>query len=106
MCLTDADDPMAPTGATPIVRRFLAGNPQFNYFDIIAFQPHTGNVAFTETASPRSRSRRFLALEVGAASGSCSLSAVEAIRISPFVVPAQPDRSATWGRLRRAAFRP
>jgi secreted PhoX family phosphatase len=48
MCLTDADDPMAPTGATPTVRRFLAGNPQFNYFDNIAFQPHTGNVAFTE----------------------------------------------------------
>jgi secreted PhoX family phosphatase len=48
MCLTDVADAAAPGGATPTVRRFIAGNPQFNYFDNVAFQPHTGNLAVAE----------------------------------------------------------
>ena len=48
MCLNDEADSAAVSGAIPTVRRFLAGNPQFNFFDNVAFQPHTGNVAFTE----------------------------------------------------------
>jgi secreted PhoX family phosphatase len=48
MCLTDEADSAATSGAIPTVRRFIAGNPQFNYFDNVAFQPHTGNVALTE----------------------------------------------------------
>ncbi len=48
MCLTDEPDDVAASGAIPIVRRFIAGNPQFNHFDNVAFQPHTGNLAVTE----------------------------------------------------------
>jgi secreted PhoX family phosphatase len=48
MCLTDEADSAAPSGAIPTVRRVVAGNPQFNYFDNITFQPHTGNFALTE----------------------------------------------------------
>jgi hypothetical protein len=48
MCLTDEADTAAVSGAIPTVRRFVAGNPQFNYFDNVAFQPHTGNLAVTE----------------------------------------------------------
>jgi secreted PhoX family phosphatase len=48
MCLTDEPDDAAPSGGIPTVRRFIAGNPQFNYFDNVAFQPHTGNLAVTE----------------------------------------------------------
>jgi secreted PhoX family phosphatase len=48
MCLTDEADSAATSGAIPTVRRFLAGNPQYNYFDNVAFQPHTGNLAVTE----------------------------------------------------------
>jgi hypothetical protein len=48
MCLTDEPDAAAPSGGIPTVRRFVAGNPHFNYFDNIAFQPHTGRVALTE----------------------------------------------------------
>jgi secreted PhoX family phosphatase len=48
MCLTDEADSAASSGAVPTVRRFLSGNPQFNYFDNVAFQPHTGNLAVTE----------------------------------------------------------
>jgi hypothetical protein len=48
MCLNDEADTAAVSGAIPTVRRFVAGNPQFNYFDNVAFQPHTGNLAVTE----------------------------------------------------------
>jgi secreted PhoX family phosphatase len=48
VCLTDAPDASAPSGGVPTVRRFIAGDPQFNYFDNVAFQPHTGNLAVTE----------------------------------------------------------
>jgi secreted PhoX family phosphatase len=48
MCLNDDADTAAVSGAIPTVRRFVAGNPQFNYFDNVAFQPHTGNLAVTE----------------------------------------------------------
>ena len=48
MCLNEHPDAAAASGAIPTVRRFLAGNPQFNYFDNVAFQPHTGNLAVTE----------------------------------------------------------
>ena len=48
MCLTDEADTAAASGAIPTVRRFIAGNPQFNFFDNVAFQPHTGNLAVTE----------------------------------------------------------
>jgi secreted PhoX family phosphatase len=48
VCLTDEADAAAPSGGIPTVTRFIAGGPQFNYFDNIAFQPHTGNMAVTE----------------------------------------------------------
>ncbi len=48
MCLTDEPDSAADSGAIPTVRRFISGNPQFNYFDNVAFQPNTGNLAITE----------------------------------------------------------
>jgi len=48
MCLADEADAAAPSGAIPTVRRVVAGNPQFNFFDNIAFQPHSGNFALTE----------------------------------------------------------
>lgn len=48
MCLTDEPDTAAATGAIPTVRRFIAGSPQFNFFDNVAFQPHSGNLAVTE----------------------------------------------------------
>jgi secreted PhoX family phosphatase len=48
MCLTDEADTAAASGAIPTVRRFISGNPQFNFFDNVAFQPHTGNLAVTE----------------------------------------------------------
>jgi secreted PhoX family phosphatase len=48
LCLTDEADSAVPSGGIPTVRRFIAGNPQFNYFDNVAFQAHTGNLAVTE----------------------------------------------------------
>ena len=48
MCLTDEPDTAASSGAIPTVRRFFGGSPQFNFFDNLAFQPHTGNLAVTE----------------------------------------------------------
>jgi secreted PhoX family phosphatase len=48
MCLTDEADDTAASGGIPTVVRFVAGNPQFNYFDNVAFQPHTNNMALTE----------------------------------------------------------
>jgi hypothetical protein len=48
MCLIEEADAAAASGAIPLVQRFIAGNPQFNYFDNVAFQPHTGNLAITE----------------------------------------------------------
>ena len=44
----DEADAAGPRGAMLAVRRVVAGNPQFNFFDNIAFQPHTGNFALTE----------------------------------------------------------
>jgi Alkaline phosphatase PhoX len=48
MCLTDEADSAAASGGIPTVRRFVQGGPQFNYFDNVAFQPHTGNLAIAE----------------------------------------------------------
>src|SRR5262245_18519333 len=48
MCLNDDADAAAVSGAIPTVRRFIAGNPQFNFFDNVAFQPHTGNLIVLE----------------------------------------------------------
>ncbi len=48
MCLTDVPDSAVTSGKVPTVRRFVAGNPQFNFFDNVAFQPKTGNMALTE----------------------------------------------------------
>jgi hypothetical protein len=50
MCLTDtrSDVPTVPGGAVPRVVRFIAGNPDFNFFDNVAFQPNTGNLVVLE----------------------------------------------------------
>ena len=48
MCLVDAPDAQATTGATPTVTRFLAGDKDANYFDNLDFQPHTGNLVVLE----------------------------------------------------------
>ena len=48
MCITEEFDPTAVSDAIPTVTRFIAGNPQFNYFDNVAFQPHTGNLVVVE----------------------------------------------------------
>jgi secreted PhoX family phosphatase len=48
MCVTDVENAAAPSGATPTVRRFIAGDRQANYFDNVAFQPHTGNLIVLE----------------------------------------------------------
>jgi secreted PhoX family phosphatase len=48
MCLTDAASATAAGGAVPTVRRFIAGDTQANYFDNLAFQPGTGNLAVHE----------------------------------------------------------
>jgi secreted PhoX family phosphatase len=48
ICLNDVPNAAAVSGKVPTVRRFLAGNPQFNFFDNVAFQPKTGNLAVTE----------------------------------------------------------
>jgi len=45
MCLTDTHsaDAGAGSGAVPQGVRFIAGNPHFNFFDNVAFQPGSGN---------------------------------------------------------------
>lgn len=48
MCLADAPAASAPTGAIPTVRRFIAGDTHANYFDNLAFQPHTGRLIVLE----------------------------------------------------------
>jgi secreted PhoX family phosphatase len=50
MCLTDtrSDVPTVPGGAVPRAVRFIAGNPDFNFFDNVAFQPNTGNLVVLE----------------------------------------------------------
>lgn len=50
MCLNDDDsaDPAIVTGAIPLVTRFMAGHPQAEMFDNVAFQPHTGNLVVLE----------------------------------------------------------
>jgi secreted PhoX family phosphatase len=48
MCLSDVSASGVPSGSTPTVRRFIAGGPQANYFDNVAFQPHTGNLIVLE----------------------------------------------------------
>jgi secreted PhoX family phosphatase len=50
MCLTDthSDDAAVSSGARPQVVRFIAGDPDFNFFDNVAFQPHTGNLVVLE----------------------------------------------------------
>ena len=50
MCLTDTpnDGATASSGATPQVVRFVAGNPHFNFFDNVAFQPGSGNLVVLE----------------------------------------------------------
>ncbi len=47
MCLVDFPG-NSPSGAIPIVTRFLSGDYQANYFDNLDFQPHTGNLAVLE----------------------------------------------------------
>jgi len=52
MCLVEeppsAAVPAPPTGTIPRVERFIAGGPQANMFDNVAFQPHTGNLVVLE----------------------------------------------------------
>jgi secreted PhoX family phosphatase len=52
MCLVEeppsAAVPEPPTGTIPKVERFVAGGPQANMFDNVAFQPHTGNLVVLE----------------------------------------------------------
>jgi secreted PhoX family phosphatase len=52
MCLVEeppsAAVPEPPTGTIPTVARFIAGGPQANMFDNVAFQPHTGNLVVLE----------------------------------------------------------
>src|SRR6185436_8477155 len=48
MCLVDDPDPQATGFAIPTVRRFWSGDPQANFFDNIAFQPHSGRLIVLE----------------------------------------------------------
>jgi secreted PhoX family phosphatase len=48
MCLTDDPNPAPGGGTIPTVQRFIAGDRQANYFDNLAFQPHTGNLIVLE----------------------------------------------------------
>jgi secreted PhoX family phosphatase len=48
ICVTDEPDEKATTGANPVVRRFIAGDTQANFFDNVDFQPHTGNLVLLE----------------------------------------------------------
>ena len=48
MCLTDVKNAAVAGFGVPTVRRFIAGNRDANYFDNIAFQPHTGRVVLLE----------------------------------------------------------
>ncbi len=48
MCLNDEPSGSAATGANPKVTRFIAGNPQANFFDNVSFQPRTGNLVVLE----------------------------------------------------------
>jgi Alkaline phosphatase PhoX len=47
MCLVE-EPSTAPTGFTPIVSRFVPGNPTAQMYDNVAFQPHTGNLVILE----------------------------------------------------------
>ena len=50
MCLNDtpSSDPAIATQAIPHVTRFVAGNPDANFFDNVAFQPKSGNLVVLE----------------------------------------------------------
>src|SRR5262249_33991958 len=50
MCLTDSPtlDTSIATRAIPQVVRFIAGNPDANFFDNVSFQPKTGNLVVLE----------------------------------------------------------
>jgi secreted PhoX family phosphatase len=48
LCLVDAPNAAAVTGATPTMTRFIAGDHQLNYVDNLDFQPHTGNLVLLE----------------------------------------------------------
>jgi hypothetical protein len=48
MCLVDDAVPAAASGASPVVSRFIANNPDFSMPDNLAFQPHTGNLVVLE----------------------------------------------------------
>jgi hypothetical protein len=48
MCLLDEVSATAPTGAIPVVSRFVVGSQQAGMFDNVAFQPHTGNLVVLE----------------------------------------------------------
>jgi secreted PhoX family phosphatase len=65
MCLTDTRSDLATvaSGAVPQAVRFVAGNPDFNFFDNVAFQPHTGNLVVLEDGE----------VEVGRADGTTEL---------------------------------
>lgn len=48
LCLDDRVNAAAPTGRTPDVQQFIAGNPRMNQPDNLAFQPTTGIVYIIE----------------------------------------------------------
>lgn len=48
MCITEEPSAAVPTGARPVVTRFVVGNQQAGMFDNVAFQPHTGNLVVLE----------------------------------------------------------
>jgi secreted PhoX family phosphatase len=48
MCLVEEANASAPTGATPVVSRFIPGTPERQMYDNVAFQPHTGNLVLLE----------------------------------------------------------
>jgi secreted PhoX family phosphatase len=48
MCLVEEPSATAPTGAIPVVSRFVIGSQRAGMFDNVAFQPHTGNLVVLE----------------------------------------------------------
>lgn len=48
MCIEEEPSASVPTGAIPVVTRFVIGSQQAGMFDNVAFQPHTGNLVVLE----------------------------------------------------------
>jgi hypothetical protein len=48
LCIVEEPSATAPTGAIPVVTRFIIGSQQAGMFDNVAFQPHTGNLVVLE----------------------------------------------------------